>query len=491
VKELAKIVGVDNVVVDQAILTGYSSDISFVRGVKPDSIVRPHSADEITRIVALARDTRTPLVPLSSGAPHFLGDTVPSVGSAIIVDLSGMKNIVRVDRPDRVAMFEPGVTFGELITAVAREGLRLNTPLLPRQSKSVVGSMLERQPVIMPKYHWDIGDPMECVEVIFGTGDVFRTGSAAGPGNLEEQWKAGGSQKEAAGPGPASWYRVIQGAQGTMGIVTWATARCEIVPQLEAPYLVGSSQLEVLLELVHWLTRLRLVNECFVLNKTDLAAIVARNRPGEYEEIEKSLSPWILFFNVAGYEYFPEERVAGQLKDIKDITGRLGLEAVKSLSAVTASALLALSRRPSEEPYWKLRRKGGSEDIFFLSLYKKLPELIEAFSREAVSAGYPASEIGIYLQPIVQGTNCHCEFNLFYNPSDSEEVARVQSLSHRAVASLSDKGAFFSRPYGNDTNYIMNRDAATRAALMRVKEIVDPARILNPGKLCYAAEGRE
>jgi hypothetical protein len=42
----------------------------------------------------------------------------------------------------------------------------------------------------MPKYHWDIGDPLACVEVIFGTGDMFRTGAAAGPGSLEEQWAA-------------------------------------------------------------------------------------------------------------------------------------------------------------------------------------------------------------------------------------------------------------------------------------------------------------
>ena len=69
---------------------------------------------------------------------------------------------MRVDRARRVAMVEPGVTFGELIPAVEKEGLRLNMPLLPRKSKSVVGSMLEREPVIMPKYQWDISDPLAC-----------------------------------------------------------------------------------------------------------------------------------------------------------------------------------------------------------------------------------------------------------------------------------------------------------------------------------------
>ena len=78
-----------------------------------------------------------------------------------------MNKVIFVDRPRRVAMVEPGVTFGELIPAVKKEGLRLNMPLLPRKTKSVVGSMLEREPVIMPKYQWDISDPLACTEVFF------------------------------------------------------------------------------------------------------------------------------------------------------------------------------------------------------------------------------------------------------------------------------------------------------------------------------------
>ena len=208
--KLVKIVGADNIMREQTTLKEYSQDMSFVNEVKPQCVVKPKNAADIKKIVKLANDTQTPIVPVSSGPPHFRGDTVPGIGGAIVVDLSEMKKIIRVDRQNRVAMFEPGVTFDELIPAVAKEGLRLNLPLLPRKSKSVTGSLLEREPVVMPKYHWDIGDPLACVEVIFGTGDMFRTGAAAGPGTLEEQWEAGGAQKEAAGPSAFSLYRIIQ-----------------------------------------------------------------------------------------------------------------------------------------------------------------------------------------------------------------------------------------------------------------------------------------
>ena len=375
-EKLVKIVGAGKVTYDKAVLDEYSSDISFVNTVKPACVVKPKNAEEVQKVVKLANETLTPLVSVSSGPPHFRGDTIPATGGAVIVDLSGMRKIVRVDRYHRVAMVEAGVTFGELIPAAEKEGIRLNMPLLPKKSKSVVGSMLEREPVIMPKYQWDISDPLACVGVIFGTGDEFRTGQAAGPGTIEEQWAAGAVQKAPYGPGPIALHRLIQGAQGTMGIVTWASMRCEILPSLEEPFVVGSSHLDRLFELTHWLVRRRLANECFILNSTNLAAIFAKKWPGDYRDLKDALPPWVVFFNIAGYEYFPEDRVSYQIKDILGITQRLGLEAVKAVGGISANEILKAVQQPSTEPYWKLRNKGACEDIFFLTIYDKLEGLI-------------------------------------------------------------------------------------------------------------------
>jgi FAD/FMN-containing dehydrogenase len=396
-----------------------------------------------------------------------------------------MKKIIRVDRERRVAMVEPGVTFGELIPAVEKEGIRLNMPLLPRKSKTVVGSMLEREPVIMPKYQWDISDPLACVEVVFGTGDFFRTGQAAGPGTIEEQWAVGGVQKAPYGPGTASWHRLIQGAQGTIGIVTWASLRCELLPSLEEPFVVGSSNLDTLLELTSWLIRLRMVNECFILNNTNLAAIFTKKWPKDYQNLKDALPTWTLFYTVAGYEYLPEERVSSYIKDITDITQRLGVEAVKAADGVSANEMLKVVKRPSGEPYWKLRYKGACQDIFFVTINDKLVGQIGVMNDLAEKAGYPTSDVGVYIQPIVQGTSCHCEFNLFYDPGNPSELNRVKELSTSAVKTLMAKGAFFSRPYGESAGVILNRDAATVAVLNKLKKIFDPNNVMNPGKLCF------
>ena len=484
-EQLATFLDSENISNAVSTLEQFAGDLSFANAVRPSLVVKPRDTEEVENIVKLANESGTPLVPVSSGTPHFRGDTVPSVAEAAIVDLSGMKKIIRVDRQNRVAMCEAGVTFGEMIAALSEKGLRLNMPLLPRRTKSVVASMLEREPVLMPKYHWDISDPLACMEVVFGTGDLFRTGEAAGPGTVEEQWANGGAQKEAAGPSAMSWHRVIQGAQGTMGIVTWASMRCEIMPQREEPFWVTSSDLGTLIDMAQSLIKLRLINECFILNHVNLATIAAQASREELDNFKESLAPWILFFNIAAYDYLPELRVEGQIKDMRDLAQRLGVEPQRALGSLSAWEFLALVQSPCAEPYWKLRYNNNCQDIFFITTCAQLTKLIEVMNSAAVSAGYPLSEIGAYIQPIVQGVNYHCEFNLPFDSHNPVETEKVRHLTTAATRSLLEHGAHFSRPYANTTSMIFNRDAGTVWALKKVKAILDPNGIMNPGKLCF------
>lgn len=483
-QKLVKIVGTGKVSDREEDLETYSSDISFVNRVRPAYVVKPGTAGEVQKIIELANSTKTPLVPVSSGAPHFKGDTVPGNGGSIIVDLSGMKKVEFVDRARRVAMVEPGVTYEELIPLCTKEGLRLNMPLLPRKSKSVVGSILEREPVLMPGYQWDMSDPLACAGLYFGNGEEFRTGQAAGPGTLKDQWKVGAMQKAPYGPGTASLHRLIQGAQGTMGIVTWMSIRCEVLPKMQEPFFAASHDLDQLIDLMSWLIRLRMVTECFILNNTNLAALFATDVE-DYERIKETLPPYILFYNIVGYDYFPEERISAYIKDIAVMNQRIGLDTAKSAGLISADAMLKKIQKPCDDPYWKLNLKGANQDIFFLTIYDHMERQIAAMKEMSEEIGYSPTDLGLYIQPIVQGTGYHCEFNLFYDPYSYTESDRVKDLTSMATKGLMNMGAFFSRPYGDEANWIFNRDAATTDALRRIKKIFDPNHVMNPGKVCF------
>lgn len=480
---LARIVGGKNISDEPDVLKGYGVDVSFARPVAPKLVVRPANKDEVHEIVRWANETKTPLVPVSSGPPRSKGDTVPSTGGAVIVDLRRMNRILRVDRRNRVAMVEPGVTFHHLVPVLEREGMRLNMPLLPRATKSVIGSMLEREPVTIPKYHWDSPDPIGCMEVIFGTGEILMTGEAGGIGPLDVQWKANLAQKIPLGPSQIDFHRLIQGAQGTIGIVTWATMKCELLPKVQKLLYVCADSLERMTDFAYRLLRSRYGEEFLLLNNLTMACLVAET-PGEIKEVMEKLPAWILVLCLAGYKYRPEERVAFQLKDIHDIAQQYGLSPVSSIPGVRGLQLLDVLRSPSAEP-WRHRYKGGCHDIFFVTTLDRVKKFVDAMYRLTASAGYPSTDLGVYIQPQVQGVNCHCEFNLPFRPASASETEMVHNLFTSASEKLMNMGAFFSRPYGQWADMAYRRDAETTIALRKVKQIFDPNNVMNSGKLCF------
>jgi FAD/FMN-containing dehydrogenase len=135
---LMEIVGEEGIMENPELGTSFSLDQNLIEPLEPSFTVKPKNVDEVQQIVLWANKTQTPLVPISSGEPHFRGDTYPTAPEAVVVDLSGMKRILKINRRNRLALIEPGVTHAELQPALKAEGLRLVSPLMPRKNKSVI-----------------------------------------------------------------------------------------------------------------------------------------------------------------------------------------------------------------------------------------------------------------------------------------------------------------------------------------------------------------
>jgi FAD/FMN-containing dehydrogenase len=482
---LTEIIGKQRVISKPEVLDRYSHDNSFTPPMRPRLVVQPRDADEVQKVVVWANETKTPLVPVSSGEPRFRGDTVPSVPEAVIVDLSGMNEIVRIDRRNRMVIIEPGVTYAQLQPALAEQGLRLSTPLLPRQSKSVVTSLLEREPRLVPKYSYTLPEPLRCLEVVWGNGEILRTGEAGGyyP-TLEQQWEMGLAQVFSGGPGQVDYYRLVSGAQGSMGIATWASVKCEVLPKVHRFFFIPADDLKDLVERASRLLRVRLGDEFLVLNSANLAAMLGRDAD-ELQDLKEKLPPWAIVMGIAGRDLFPEEKVDFQEKDTMDIVQQAGLELLPTVSGITGEQIMSVLLGPSPEPYWKLAYKGACQDIFFMTTLDKTPGFVDTVFAMANGLQYEASDIGIYLQPQHQGTSCHCEFNLPYDPGNKLETDGVRELLETCSEALIRQGAYFSRPYGVWADMVYNRDAANKQMIKTIKGIFDPNNILNPGKLCF------
>lgn len=482
-EDLVGIVGQDNVFDDHATLDAYAKDESLEMGIRPWFVVKPSNADQIQKLVKWANETSTPIVPVSSGPPHFYGDSIPSVAGAVIVDLSDMNKILRVDRRNRVCVIEPGVTYEQLEEELAKAGLRMTMPLLPKKNKSVVASLLERQPTIIPKYQYSLTEPLRNCGIIFGNGEMQYSGEAGnGPYDISTQWKNGSVQIDPKGPSATDFHKLVSGAQGSMGIVFWASVKCEVLPSTRKLVMIPSDDLQRIIKFAYEISKFRIGDEFLIVNKTQLANIVGK-KSEEIQSIKKQLPAWIAIIGVAGRDLIPDEKVNIMVEDIKDFAQKHGLKVETGLPKVSNTQVLDAILNTSDEPYFKQNYKGACQELFFMTTMNKTPMFIDKIYDYADKMAYAANDIGVYIQPLHQGTSCHCEFDFPYNPEDKEEREQVKELYVRASKELINDGAYYSRPYGLWSSLVFRRDADSREILKKLKKIFDPNNIMNPGKL--------
>lgn len=478
-QKLVKICGKKSVSKDPELLETYSSDLSFVKGKVPKYIVWPSKTKLVEELLKLANLDGLTLIPVSSRSSiRYHGDVLPQKNNSIIVNLSKMSKIIDINRKNRVVMIEPGVVFRQLIPILQKQGLRLLHPLLPRDNKSVLTSALEREPIIIPRYQWDSSDPLLCTEVVFGTGDLFRTGTAAGPGSIKQQKKSGQSQLNPMGPTQFSPFRILQGAQGSLGIVTWSTLKLELMPSIQRVYHLQSDNLEKLLEFQQKLLKYRLCDELFILNNLNLACLV-KKQVEDINKLSKSLKEWNLIYVISGRGALAKDRIEYLKGDIGDIKRELKLDEIDETSPIDDNEFFNIINNSTTQP-WRMRFKGGFQDIFFISNFEKLYEFI-SLAKKLIP-----NNLGIYIQAMNQGTSYHCEFDMFYNPKDVNITSNIKDMFIKATNELMSNGAFFNRPYGLWGKEVYKyHEKSTQVALKKVKKIFDPKNVLNPGVLCF------
>jgi FAD/FMN-containing dehydrogenase len=481
-ENLVGIVGAENFYDQPEILQKYSKDFSLDPPGLPNYVVKPSGVQEIRKILQFANERLLSVVPTSSGV-HFYGGSIARQGG-IILDLTRMNRILEIDPLNRRVRIEAGVTWGQLTAELAQQGFRIIMPLLPDSRRSVIADYLERE--VPTNTVYDYGEPLQGMEVVWPTGEIFRTGSASVLGYPESKSKG----TNPSGPG-LDFYRLLQGSQGTMGVVTWANFKIESIPRMNKVHFAPVSDLPYAIEFLHRLLPRRIGQECLLLNSVDLATILAEDSPGMFEKMRKALPPWMLVLIISGLLRRPEEKIAYEEKALNEILKnefqKISLAEDIEGVPMAENKILSLLRSPwpKERTHWKHYYKGGCQSLFFITRPGLAPIFISKVETIAVRHGYEASDIGMYLQPIEHNRACHLEFDFFCNPADTVQVNMVQALFREAAGTLLNEGALFTRPYGVLAPLVYDRTANYAMTLKRVKKLFDPNNIMNPGHLCF------
>ena len=481
-ERLSKIVGAENSFDAPDVLGEYSKDYSLLPPGMPDYVVKPKDAQEVREIIEFANEHKIPVVP-SSSKIHFHGATIPKQGG-IVLDLTQMNHILEIDEDNRRVRIEAGVTWGQLTSELQKNGFRMIMPLLPPAERSVVTDFLEREVPINTVY--DYGEPLQAMEVVWPTGEIFRTGSASVNGYPDSVSKGANP----SGPG-LDFYRFLQGAQGTMGVVTWANLKIESIPKMDKVLFAPVDQIGDAIEFLYTILPRRIGQECLLLNNVDLAAVVAQKWPEDFEQLRATLPPWSLIIVLSGLLRRPEEKIAYEdmlLSDaLEDEFRDLSLaEHLPGFPGLEKKLLPMLrSPWPAGVPYWSNRYKGGCQSLFFITKPASAPEFIRPVEEISARHGYPIADIGSYLQPIEHNRACQVAFHFFYDPADEAGKATIRALYLAAARTLLNQGALFTRPYGDLAPMVYEKAADYAKTLRRLKKVFDPNNIMNPGTLCF------
>ena len=480
--KLRDIVGAEHFSDDPETLSRYSADFSLVPPGAPNYLVRPKTAGEVGQVIQLANKSKLPVVPVSS-AVHFNGAAIPRQGG-VIVDLTRMNRILEIDEFNRRVRLEAGVTWEKAAKELAKKGYRIMMPLAPHAMRSPVTDHLEREVITNTVY--DYGEPLQSMEVVWPNGEIFRTGSASVTGYPDSPSKGGNP----SGPG-LDFYRFLQGAQGTMGIVTWANLKIEYLPAMDRVLMAPVDDLAYTIDFLHRILKVRIGQECLLLDNTDLAALVSEDWPDEFEELRATLPPWTLILVMSGMARRPEEKLQYEQNMLDNIVKNEFSEVklAQSLPGFPGMGkkLLARLRQPwpKNTPYWRTRCLGGCQSLFFITRPNMTPQFIDIMEEVAAQYGYPVDDIGGYIQPIEHNRACQMQFDIFYDPDSEIDVELVRSLYLDAASVMASEGALFTRPYGELADLVYESATGYATALKRVKKIFDPNNVMNPGTLCY------
>jgi D-lactate dehydrogenase (cytochrome) len=201
---IRSIVGPERLSTGESVLDLHSKDESFHPRRKPEAVVWPLSAQEISQILKLADEKRIPVTPWGAGT-SLEGNPIPVEGG-IVLDLQQMNHILELKTEDLQVRVEAGVVYKELNQHLSRFGLFF--PPDPGASATIGGMVANNASGIRTIKYGATKDFVLSMVVVLPYGEVIRVGTNA--------------VKSSSG---YDLCRLFVGSEGTLGVVTEVTLR--------------------------------------------------------------------------------------------------------------------------------------------------------------------------------------------------------------------------------------------------------------------------
>lgn len=462
---LTDVVGEENATADKHIRYAYSYDLSFVEPKSPDYVVMPHTVEQVQGVMRLANEEKIPVVPYTAGT-NIGGLCIPERGG-ILLDMKGMNRILDVDTEAHYAVIEPGVTHAMLAAELYKHQLRFGWPVGP-PSASVASCAISHGIGGLNARYGLNSQEITSMEVVLPTGELVRVGSSA---INDEAWHSTLPLPKLDG--------LFKGWLGSTGVVTKVGIGVHPIPPVLKVFTVSCDNVE---DMYSYMLNLSNYEIC-----DDLTAVSwwLAQVPIPYPYIEKPADEpeW---FSFATTNSFTEKERDARIEIWEKVVEE---EKAKSTSLQITEypeeALRARTELPSQivgstKNYCKQGGAGISWPGTFTPakkwapVYTKWKEILQEHKLS------PSVRMSMYRGVHYGMLRAMIPFNK-QNP-DEVENAR-EAIVECLKVDLEEGGI----PYKPPLDFVeeINRvaDPGYLSLLKRVKQMLDPNDIMNPGKL--------
>ncbi len=424
-------------------LAAVARDASHVIG-HPDALVYPETAEHVAAAVRIAREHGVPVV-ARGGGTALTGATAPTRGGMVIA-FNKMKAILALDVEERTARVQPGLPNAQLDTEARRHGLRYTPDPSSRAASVIGGNIATNAGGLHCLGHGVTSDHVLGIEVVFGDGTIAW---------LEDT-------------DATDLRALVTGSEGTLAIVTSALVRLLPLPERLAVVVAGFPRLEQCGECA----------ERMILEAPGLVACEfiddAMSRALDH------LAPGVLPVGVEAALLIEVEALEEGIDRAITTVVRCVEEAGGSAREARSDAEIAIAWNARRSAYGALgRMHADSYTHDFATPRDRLVVSLRA-------AAEIAARHDLMLSSVAHLGDGNLHPRLHYDARDTGAFKRALEASEELLVMVLENGGTLSGEHGIGLEklHALGRQYgdAELDAMRRVKAVLDPAGVLNPGK---------
>jgi D-lactate dehydrogenase (cytochrome) len=432
----------------ESVCDAHASDLSYHEPCRPDAVVFPETTGEVAQLLAWATAERVPVVPFGA-ATSLEGHVLPTAGG-VSLDVSRMNRVLEIAPADLLAVAQPGVLRSQLDAAAREHGLWF--PVDPGADASLGGMAATNASGTTTVRYGGMRAHVLALEVVLADGTVVR------PGTRAAKSSAGYDLRD-----------LFVGSEGTLGVITELTLRLRGLPEHVVAVRAAFPSLEAACS-----AATALVASGVSLERVELLDAETLRAVNAYKGTAYDEAP-TLFLELAGSQH----GVAGDLEAARELTAWEGCTAFDEERETEGRSRLWEARHHT---LFALLAAAPGKLHKSTDVCVPVSQLAAAVTHARAlvdSLGLPATIVAH-----AGDGNYHVLFML--DPNDRGERAAADRITDELVEWALARGGTCTGEHGVGIGklHYLEQEHGDLVPLMRgLKQLLDPAGILNPGKV--------